>query len=592
VARRKTRRSGRGRTERSRRSGQAKRGRGATARNGRAHRLIPTAVLQKTHKAVRPLFRAGIGLDQFFSKAKALTAPQRARIVDQAMMLLEGFYAHLPLKRAMYAVDPLQGLRRLRQRLPLMKTDRSFHAEMISIFASVCDLHTNYVLPAPYKDAQAWLPFKIESYFDRGRRRYIVTHIAPGFAKSSFRKGVELLYWNGIPIARAVEMAGAQSGANSPAARHAYGLLNLTARPLKMLPPPDEEWVVVRYRTQRDREQEIQFDWVVTEFPLGAAVVNRRNRSNQTEYMRQIFKFLFAQDVVDSEKKIAAASDPRSLVKGTDSFMPDIFRARAVRTPHGKVGYIRIFSFDVDDPEALVSEFFRLVTECLPQSGLIIDVRDNGGGSSLAAESLLQFISPDRPIVPQRLYFINTARTLRLCQLQKSNLREGPRGLLPWIQSIQRAMETGAMYSASFPSHDEEALNAIGRRYPGRYPGPTIVITNAVSYSATEFFAAGFQDHGGRILGVDNVTGGGGANVRTHTELRKYYKNASNSPFKGLPKGAELRVAFRRSQRVGPQIGNDVEDFGITPDYFYKMTRDDLLKGNVDLINHAASLLA
>jgi hypothetical protein len=134
VARRKTRRSGRGRTERSWRSGQAKRGRRATARNGGANRLIPTAVLQKTHKAVRLLFKAGIRLDQFFSKAKALTARQRARIVDQAMMLLAGS----PLERAMYAVDPLQGLRRLRQRLPLMKSDRLFHAEMINIFASVC----------------------------------------------------------------------------------------------------------------------------------------------------------------------------------------------------------------------------------------------------------------------------------------------------------------------------------------------------------------------------------------------------------------------------------------------------------------------
>jgi len=134
VARRKTRRSGRGRTERSWRSGQAKRGLRATARNGGANRLIPTAVLQKTHKAVRLLFKAGIRLDQFFSKAKALTARQRARIVDQAMMLLEGS----PLERAMYAVDPLQGLRRLRQRLPPMKSDRLFHAEMINIFASGC----------------------------------------------------------------------------------------------------------------------------------------------------------------------------------------------------------------------------------------------------------------------------------------------------------------------------------------------------------------------------------------------------------------------------------------------------------------------
>ena len=54
------------------------------------------------------------------------------------------------------------------------------------------------------------------------------------------------------------------------------------------------------------------------------------------------------------------------------------------------------------------------------------------------------------------------------------------------------------MYSASFPYTDPEACNTTGRLYGGR----VIVITNALSYSATEFFAAGFQDHGGG-LGID-----------------------------------------------------------------------------------------
>jgi hypothetical protein len=35
-----------------------------------------------------------------------------------------------------------------------------------------------------------------------------------------------------------------------------------------------------------------------------------------------------------------------------------------------------------------------------------------------------------------------------------------------------------------------------------------------------------------------------------------------------------MRVAFRRSVRVGPAIaGNDVEDFGVTPDHFHVITR-------------------
>jgi hypothetical protein len=79
----------------------------------------------------------------------------------------------------------------------------------------------------------------------------------------------------------------------------------------------------------------------------------------------------------------------------------------------------------------------------------------------------------------------------------------------------------------------------------------------------------------------------GAPNVRTHEELRRYFRKDRRSPFKTLPNRADLQVAFRRSVRVGPATaGNDVEDFGVTPDHFHAMTRNDLLRGNVDLINH------
>jgi hypothetical protein len=132
-------------------------------------------------------------LDQFFDTVKELTPKQRALIVDQAMLLLEGFYVHLPLKRAMYAVDPLQRLRLLRHRLPQCKSDRDFHAEMTDIFTSLHDLHTTYLLPAPFKYAYAWLPFKVEAYWDGNRRKYLVARVADWFTRGTFRKGVENL---------------------------------------------------------------------------------------------------------------------------------------------------------------------------------------------------------------------------------------------------------------------------------------------------------------------------------------------------------------------------------------------------------------
>ncbi|HSV24139.1 MAG TPA: hypothetical protein VLJ17_14060, partial [Xanthobacteraceae bacterium] len=60
---------------------------------------------------------------------------------------------------------------------------------------------------------------------------------------------------------------------------------------------------------------------------------------------------------------------------------------------------------------------------------------------------------------------------------------------------------------------------------------------------------------------------------------------------KSLPKKADFAIPFRRFQRVGPQAGNEFEDFGVRCDYRYRMTRKDVLHKNVDLIKYAASIL-
>jgi hypothetical protein len=61
--------------------------------------------------------------------------------------------------------------------------------------------------------------------------------------------------------------------------------------------------------------------------------------------------------------------------------------------------------------------------------------------------------------------------------------------------------------------------------------------------------------------------------------------------YENLPKGSDLRVAIRRSLRVGAQAGAVLEDFGVKVDEFHAMTRQDVLGKNKDLIDHAASLL-
>ena len=110
-----------------------------------------------------PLLRNAVPPSKFLADVTPLTWQQRALIVQQAIMVLEGFYVNLSHKRSMYAVDPLRRLRLLQQRLHThFNTDRLFHEEMTRIFSSLNDLHANYLLPAPFNDASAWLPFTVE----------------------------------------------------------------------------------------------------------------------------------------------------------------------------------------------------------------------------------------------------------------------------------------------------------------------------------------------------------------------------------------------------------------------------------------------
>ena len=92
-----------------------------------------------------------------------LTERQRELLIDQAILMLEELYAHLPLKRALHAADPIQRLRLLRLRHEALD-EREFQSAMIDIFVGLRDLHTNYILPSVYHPKYAVLPFRVEEY--------------------------------------------------------------------------------------------------------------------------------------------------------------------------------------------------------------------------------------------------------------------------------------------------------------------------------------------------------------------------------------------------------------------------------------------
>jgi hypothetical protein len=535
-----------------------------------------------------------------------MTPADRETLAAQAEAMIDGLYVHMLQKRAMYGIDPAQRLRLLRRKLPQM-TDAQFHAELLRIFTELRDLHTNYILPTPYQGPFAFLGILIEQHWENDEPRWMVSKVFSALTGDPHLvAGAEVTHWNGSPMALAVTRNAELDAGSNPAARMARGLENMTLRDTAMSPPPDEDWVDLRYSVN-STIFETRIPWrvfdTIDDFKKaisgggGAALAGIEAPAShligldlRTELVRAVKKRLFAPQVVAAERRMAAGAAPPPAADGGIPTTRTEIAARTVTTAHGTFGHLRIFTFSLTlhDPNNPTTEDFdeffaevQRVLSLMPKEGLIVDVRGNGGGFVYAAESLLQYLTPHR-IQPEPTQFISTPVTAELCAKVKD--------LNAWSDSINASIETGAQYSSAIPLYGEDSDDAVNQT--GQlYHGPVVLVTDALCYSATDTFAGGFQDHEiGTVIGVDDNTGAGGANVWEFTDIMADWPDG---PFKPLPAGARFRVALRRTLRVGKRWGGQpVEDLGVIPDVRYQMTRRDLLENNADLMEKAGELLA
>jgi hypothetical protein len=496
----------------------------------------------------------------------------------------------------MYAVNPVQQLKLLRRRCEQHKpmiADREFFNELLSIFSQLRDLHTSFILPEPFWSSYAFLPFRLERYVTAsGENAYVVTRVMSPEVwgepiDPSFQKGVMVKDWNGTPIDRIVAANADREAGSNPAARYAKGLSALTIRWLGLSLPPDEEWVDIGYLAKPGtKAKSIRFHWRIFKRHCGkagvaaATAVSCAQRKNiqavgmdaKGETERKIRRYLFN----DARKQTPRlAKKMYKVPKWAREVFPAVGNAR---TSSGVFAYVRIATFDVENDKKFVNEFMRIISK-LSQKGLILDVRGNSGGLIYFGERMLQLLTP-RPIDPARFSFLNSARTQALTTRHPF--------IRPWRNSIAQWVETGAEYSQGLPLLPLSRYNDIGQKYQG----PVVLITDALCYSTTDIFAAGFQDNEiGVVLGVDETTGAGGANVWEYSFIAELLRDPKHFP-RQRAGSASLRFAVRRVTRVGQNSGVLLEDLGVRVDQIHKMTRRDLLHRNVKLIERAGRILA
>lgn len=552
-----------------------------------------------------------------YDKEQRLSKSERLSIIERTLILMDMSYVHLPLKRAMHGVDPIQRLKLMKFSLSemcehKMPSEMFFHQRLLEIFTSARDIHTMYLLPAPFNEMVAYLPFLIEGYFEDHKQKFMISRVVDAYYEprrhesagcAHMEPGVEALYWNGIPIRRAIEMNGEKQAGSNLEARFAQGLDNLTIRPLDTSLPPDEMWVNLTFRAKDGKEYELKQEWMVFnpkavssgKRPEDTRAAPRGTRhedhthEDHTEDDLCIYKQAMDHKKTEINNVITLLYAGRQNEVKSDLIresiktrMPDALRVDRINLNGREFGYIRIFNFKVSSTR-LVNEVKRILqSESFPQKGLILDVRGNGGGQIDAGERLLQLFTPRR-IKPELFEFINTPLNLEICRNAPKNWE-----MSKWAVSIAEAVMTNATYSSGFPITSEEACNNIGQVYYG----PVVLITDALSYSTTDIFAAGFQDNEiGEILGTSGNTGAGGANVWPYDAIKFALGEKAKYFLTPLPKGAGMRVAVRRSIRVGKMAGRPLEELGIVPDRRHYMTRNDLISRNSDMIKKAASIL-
>lgn len=518
-----------------------------------------------------------------------ISGDERVAIAGCLRQALSHYYVHLPQKVATMAIDPLRELELLAGDASWIGPDLQFWRRLLDIFVKLRDRHTTVRAPAPWNSMVAFLPFALESCWEDGRRLLIMSKMADDLGEPHFRPGIEVTHWNGTPIRSYVETLSWRTSGSNPYARVALALKMLTVRPLAFVEPPDEDWVTFTYRCPDGQVRHASIPWRVYVPPqpdIGASGLRAAGLSaidvgldEATHIVNDGWRRLFSDgDAAGRAERHLAAGTGGEEVALPASVAP-YCRASCIATPRGAYGYLRIFSFGAPDPRPFAEGMAELVGR-LPAGGLLIDLRANPGGTIPAGEALLQVLSP-RPVIPASVGFRGTLQTRRMAGAIDF--------LEPWRRSLDMIDETGQAYSQTYSLTSMNDYMDLA----GAYRGPLAIIIDALSYSTTDFFAAGFADNAlGPVIGVDPTTGAGGANVWTLAMISQFARQAGMQDLAPLPWGMDANLAVRRALRIGLNVGLPLEGIGATTGNLHFLTRRDVLAGNVDLIDYALGVLA
>jgi hypothetical protein len=502
-------------------------------------------------------------------------------VIEQARLILGDVFVHRSLKIEQFGadIDPLPLFKALEDKVEAMDTS-TFHKEMRSIFQLQRDLHTTYQLPYPYACYRSFIPLEFKEVIGFNGQKFVaiskitdsedILKVLPDASiLESVQAGDVLLEYNGMKIVDALKVLEADSGGANTSALRRIAVSNLAffSHKYKVLPTQDE--ILLTLKNKHGKTYSVLFPIISKENetclkdtrPAGTLkpVAEYDTRNEINKIFRQSKK-------IQNPNKILApvwniAGDP-------------ILKYRIMSNEYGKFGIFRLESFSPDtlDVDGLVKEFKRIMeTTFAKTDGIIIDLRDNGGGQISLAENLVQLFNPK-----------NTQSAGFRLRNSAANAHYVAGTLTPtnaFRVALDEATARGSYYTEPQLIDDVGSVNRLGQSYFR----PVAIFNNASCYSSCDLFSALMQDHAGAVVfGEDPNTGAGGANNVQLVDVLKQLGKDHYGPFKNLPYGQNIGFAWRQMIRTGLHAGELIENVGVKADYLVEMKMSDLFNDNDD----------
>lgn len=489
------------------------------------------------------------------------TTEQKLLVINQAEFTFKSLFVHKDLKIKHFgtAADPIPALEKLKANVANM-SEQQFHSQMVEIFARVNDLHTTYQLPKPYACYRNILPFELkDAITEDGKRVVAVQSIESNPAiiqilgrRPQIKIGDVLTKINGESVESVIRSQLHLSlGANKDAARR-ISIGNITWSSQKIKLAPKENEVTFTFINSNGEEYEEVLPWVNREVTSCIKSMEPSESGDSATNEEIIERKQHFRKKSPLRKSLKISQEDKFSIQNTEE---PIIRWKLIKNENGIFGYIKLESFvpeklSIDESVNLVKKIVQ--TEFHNTTGMIIDVRDNGGGKIRLGEKMVQLFTPKKI---QPLNFLLKASSANLHYLENTPYESS------YTPVLKEALAAGAEYTKAIPLNEEAGLNNLGQIYDM----PVAIFTNANCYSTCDMMSASMQDHGvATIFGEDTTTGAGGANNVT---LSSFYTELENKgPFVLMPEFQDIGLSWRQTIRVGKNEGQVLEDIGVLSD--------------------------